>query len=69
MFYQTKHALSEEITTTKTTKTMQMEMMRRAAAYSLVEDNVDDDVDVGDSSDVCARIRGEGSRLLLWICD
>ena len=52
----------------KTTKTTHAKMMRRAAAYGLVEYNVDDDVDVGDGDDGCFPIGGKGSRLLLRSC-
>ena len=69
MVYQTQHALSEDVTTTKTTKIMQAEIMRKATSYGLVEDKVDDDADVGDGGDGCVLIRGEGSRLLLRIYD
>ena len=44
-------------------------MMRRYAAYRLVEDDIDNNVDVVDGGDRCVLIRGEGSRLLLRICD
>ena len=65
MVYQTQHALSEDVTMTKTTNTAHAKMTRRAAAYGLVEDDVDNDVDVGDNGDRCVLIKGEGSRLLL----
>ena len=69
MVYQTNHYLSEDVTTMKTTKTMHVEMMWRAVVYSLVEDKVDDNVDVGDNSDICVQIRGGESSLLLRSCD
>ena len=69
MVYHTQHDLSEDMTTTKTTKTTLAEMTRRTVAYGLVEDYVDDDVDVGDGSDGCVPTRREGSRLLLRRCD
>ena len=66
MVYQTQHALSEDVTKTNTTKTTHSEMMRRAASYGLMEDN---DMEVRDGGGGCVLIRGEGSRLLLRICD
>ena len=60
---------SEEVNTKKTTKTMFSEIIRRTAAYGLVEDNINNIVDVGDSSDGCVPIMGEGLRLLLRSCD
>ena len=60
---------SEEVNTKKTTKTMFSEIIRRTAAYGLVEDNINNIVDVGDSSDRCVPIMGEGLRLLLRSCD
>ena len=48
------------MTTTKTTKTMYTEMMRRTAAYGVMKDDVDDDVEVRDGGDGWVPIGGEG---------
>ena len=52
MVNQTQQALSEDLNTTKATKTTHTKIMRRAVAYSLVEDDVDNDVDVRDGGEV-----------------
>ena len=69
MVYQTQHALSEDVTTTKTTNATHAETVRRDAAHGLVEDDVDDDVDVRDGGDGCIPIWGERSCLPLQSYD
>ena len=48
---------------------MHAEMIRRAAAYGLVKDYLDNNMDVGDGGDGFVPIKGEGSRLLLCRCN